>query len=158
MLNEELKARITALLPAATFEEGGEWLTVHAAPSDWPALAKQLRQDDALFFDYLFCLTCIDWSQTATGKTLMTMVYHLSSTRHRHNIVVKVNLDRARPEVETVSQVWRTAEFHEREVYEMFGVNFINHPDLRLLILPDGWEGKNPMRKDFEDPVNMIRL
>ncbi|HAN65566.1 MAG TPA: NADH-quinone oxidoreductase chain 5, partial [Chitinophagaceae bacterium] len=51
-----------------------------------------------------------------------------------------------------------TAEFHEREVYEMFGVNFLNHPDLRLLILPDGWEGKNPLRKDFEDPINMIRL
>jgi NADH-quinone oxidoreductase subunit C len=158
MLNEELKARITELHPAATFEEGGEWLNIYADPAGWLSLAQQLKQDEALFFDYLFCLTCIDWSQTAAGKTLMTMVYHLSSTRHRHNIVVKVKLDRNKPEVETVSHIWRTAEFHEREVYEMFGVNFLNHPDLRLLILPDGWEGKNPMRKDFEDPVNMIRL
>jgi NADH:ubiquinone oxidoreductase subunit C len=86
------------------------------------------------------------------------MVYHLSSTKFRHNIVVKATLDVAAPAIETVSHIWQTANFHEREVYEMFGVNFLNHPDLRLLILPDGWEGKNPMRKDFEDPINMIRL
>ena len=73
-------------------------------------------------------------------------------------MVVKIKLDSKKPEVETVSDIWRTAEFHEREVFEMFGVHFINHPDLRLLILPDGWEGKNPLLKDFEDPVNMIRL
>lgn len=152
MLNEELKAKITELLPAVTFEEGGEWLNINVSPADWLPLARQLRIDDSLFFDYLFCLTCIDW------KTNLTMVYHLSSTRYRHTIVIKVKTDINKPAIETVSHIWRTAEFHEREVYEMFGVNFLHHPDLRLLILPDGWEGKNPMRKDFEDPVNMIRL
>jgi NADH:ubiquinone oxidoreductase subunit C len=86
------------------------------------------------------------------------MVYHLESTQYRHIIVVKSKLDRNNAEIESVSQIWRTAEFHEREVYELFGVNFLNHPDLRLLILPDGWEGKYPLRKDYEDPVNMIRL
>ena len=86
------------------------------------------------------------------------MVYHLRSTIFHHNIVVKAKLDRDKPAIETVSHIWRTAEFHEREVYEMFGVDFLNHPDLRLLILPDGWEGKNPMLKNFEDPVNMIKL
>ena len=86
------------------------------------------------------------------------MVYHLSSTVHRHNIVVKSKLDRNRAEIETVCNIWKTAEFHEREVAELFGVNFLNHPDLRLLILPDGWEGKKPMLKDFEDPINMIKL
>ena len=158
MLNEELKAKITELLPAATFEEGGEWLNINIEPKDWLSFAQQLRQDESLFFNYLFCLTCIDWSQTPAGKTHLTMVYHLSSTKYRHNIVVRSKLDRNNPEIETVSHIWKTADFHEREVYEMFGVNFLNHPDLRLLILPDGWEGKNPMRKDFEDPVNMIRL
>lgn len=152
MSNEELKVKITELLPAATFEEGGEWLTINIEPKDWLPLAQQLRNDDSLYFDYLFCLTCIDW------KTHLTMVYHLSSVKHRHNIVIKSKLDRSNPEIETVSHIWRTAEFHEREVYEMFGVNFLNHPDLRLLILPDGWEGKNPLRKDFEDPINMIKL
>lgn len=152
MSNEELKVKITELLPAATFEEGGEWLTINIDPKDWLPLAQQFRNDDSLYFDYLFCLTCIDW------KTHLTMVYHLSSVKHRHNIVIKSKLDRSNPEIETISHIWKTAEFHEREVYEMFGVNFLNHPDLRLLILPDGWEGRNPLRKDFEDPINMIKL
>ena len=157
MGNEELKTTITGWLPSATFEEGGDpiaigWLNINVEPKDWLPFAQQLRNDDSLFFDYLFCLTCIDW------KTYLTMVYHLSSTKYRHNIVVKSKLDRNNPEIETVSKIWKTAEFHEREVYEMFGVNFLNHPDLRLLILPDGWEGKNPMLKDFEDAINMIKL
>ncbi len=152
MGNEELKAKITELLPAATFEEGGEWINMNIEPADWLPFAGKLRRDDVLFFDYLFCVTCIDW------KTHLTMVYHLSSTLHRISIVVKCKLDRNKPEIETVSHIWKTAEFHEREVYEMFGVNFLNHPDQRLLILPDGWEGRNPMRKDFEDAINMIKL
>jgi NADH-quinone oxidoreductase subunit C len=152
MLNEELKSKITELLPTATYDESGEWLNINVEPKDWLAFPQQLRNDESLSFDYLFCLTCIDW------KTHLTMVYLLSSTKFRHNIVVKSKIDRTKPEIETVSHIWRTAEFHEREVYEMFGVNFLNHPDLRLLILPDGWEGKNPMRKDFEDPINMIKL
>jgi NADH-quinone oxidoreductase subunit C len=156
MLAEELKVKITELHPPAAFEDGDPiaigWLTINIEPAAWLPFAQQLRQDNSLVFDYLFCLTCIDW------KTHLTMVYHLSSTVYRHNIVVKAKLDRDNPNIETVSHIWRTAEFHEREVYEMFGVNFLNHPDLRLLILPDGWEGKNPLRKDFEDPVNMIKL
>lgn len=152
MGNEELKTIITGSLPSATFEEGGEWLNVYVEPTDWLPFAKLLRHKEAFCFDYLFCLTCVDW------KTHLTMVYFLSSTRYRHNIVVKAKLDVSDPEIESVSKIWRTAEFNEREVYEMFGVNFLNHPDLRLLILPDGWEGKKPMLKDFEDAVNMIRL
>ena len=86
------------------------------------------------------------------------MVYHFRSTRHAHVLVVKVKLDRSNPVIDTVADIWRTAELNEREAYEMFGIQFLHHPDLRLLILPDGWEGRNPMRKDFEDPVNMIKL
>ena len=152
MLNEELKTKITELLTTATFEEGGEWVTVTVDPNNWFPLAQQLRYDESLHFDYLFCVTCVDW------KTHLIMVYHLTSTKFRHTIVVKSVLKNDVPEIETVSHIWKTAIFHEREAYEMFGVNFLNHPDLRLLILPDGWEGKNPMRKDFEDPINMIKL
>jgi NADH:ubiquinone oxidoreductase subunit C len=157
MTNEDLKINITQLLATASFEEGGDpiaigWLNVNIDAKDWILLAEHLRRDESLLFNSLFCLTCIDW------KTHLTMVYHLTSTKYRHNIVIKSKLDTKHPEIETVSHIWRTAEFHEREVYEMFGVNFLNHPDLRLLILPDGWEGKNPLRKDFEDPINMIKL
>jgi len=152
MTNEALKEKISELLPTATFDETGQWLTINVELGDWKLLARQLREYPSLFFDFLFCLTCIDW------KTHLTMVYHLDSTKFRHNIVIKLNIDKDNPAIETVSDIWQTANFHEREVYEMFGVNFIGHPDLRLLILPDGWEGKKPMLKDFEDPVNMIKL
>ena len=152
MTAEELKLNIVTLLPTAVFEEGGEWVNILIEPAAWKPFALQLRYTEGLVFDFLFCVTCVDW------KTHLTMVYHLSSTKYRHTIVIKIKLDRAEPRVETVADIWRTAEFNEREAYEMFGVQFINHPDLRLLILPDGWEGKNPMRKDFEDPVNMIKL
>jgi len=152
MVNEELKTRITGLLPAATFDEAGEWLNITIDPKEWLQLAQQLRNEENLQFDYLFCVTCVDW------KTHLSMIYHLTSTKFRHNIVVRSVLKNENPEIETVSHIWKTADFHEREAYEMFGVNFLNHPDLRLLILPDGWEGKNPMRKNFEDPVNMIKL
>jgi len=151
MIKEELKIKLTELFPSATIEDG-EWLNMNLAVGDFLSAMEVLRNKPELNFDYLFCETCVDW------KTHLTMVYHMDSTQYRHQLVVKVKLDRVKPEIETVSHIWRTAEFHEREVYELFGVNFLNHPDLRLLILPDGWEGKNPLRKDFEDPVNMIKL
>jgi len=151
MTTEELKIELLALQPALTFEEGGEWLNMNVAADDWLPFAEALRYTDSTYFDYLFCLTCVDW------KTHLTMVYHLTSTRYRHNIVVKVKLDRTAPAIETVCRIWRTAEFHEREVFELFGVNFLNHPDLRKLILPDDWVGY-PLRKDYEDPINMIKL
>ncbi len=85
------------------------------------------------------------------------MVYHLTSTTHRNTIVVKTKLDRENPEIETVSDIWRTADFHEREAYDLFGVRFLNHPDLRRLFLTDEWVGY-PLRKDYDDPINMIKL
>ena len=158
MGNEELKAKITELLASATFEDGGEWLNIVIAPADWLPLAKQLRNDTSLQFDFLFCVTCIDWAGPPVGKTHLTMVYHLRSTNFRHDIVVRATLDRINPEIQSVVDIWRTAEFHEREDYEMFGVNFLNHPDLRLLILPDVWEGNNPQRKSFEDEGTVKNL
>jgi len=151
MLNEDLKLKLTGILSLVHFEEGGEWLNMIVPPEELRSFVLQLRSDPDLIMDYLFCLTCVDW------KTHFTMVYHFSSTRYRHNIVVKAKIDRSNPEIETVSDIWRTAEMLEREVYDLFGVKFLHHPDLRRLIMPDDWEGW-PLRKDFEDPVNMIRL
>ena len=150
MSNEEIKEIISSTLPTATFDEAGEWLNIIIDSKDWKKIATECR-NEALQMDFLFCLTCIDW------KTHLTMVYHLTSTKLRHNIVIKTNLETAIAEIESVCAIWRTAEFHEREVFEMFGVNFLNHPDLRKLILEDDFKGF-PLRKDFEDPINMIKL
>ena len=151
MSNEELKIKLAESYPQGTMEEGGQWLVDNVNAADWHSLAVRLRQDEQLSFDYLFCITCVDW------KTHLSMVYHLTSTRYRHTLVIKSKLDRNDPVIDSVTDIWKTADFHEREAFEMFGVRFLNHPDLRKLILPDDWTGY-PMRKDYEDPVNMIKL
>jgi NADH-quinone oxidoreductase subunit C len=150
MTKDEVKESIAIALPTAVFDETGEWLNVQVEHTEWKAMAQWLR-NSVLQMDYLFCLTCIDW------KTHLTVVYHLTSTSHRIPIVIKIKLDREHPQVETVSDIWKTAEFHEREVFELFGVQFLHHPDMRRLILTDDFEGF-PLRKDFEDPVNMVKL
>ena len=71
--------------------------------------------------------------------------------------MVKTKLGKDNPLIDTVSNIWMTAEFHEREVYDLFGVRFIGHPDLRRLFMTDDWKGW-PLRKDYEDEVNMIKL
>ena len=149
MTNELLKEKISSIDPGAVFDETGEWLSAEIQHDFWKPLAQELRT--GVQMDFLFCLTCVDW------KTHLTMVYHLRSTSKGFSMVIKSKLDRNDPKIESVSSIWRTAEFHEREVFELFGVVFTNHPDLRRLILTDDFEGF-PLRKDFEDPVNMIKL
>ena len=152
MTKEELKAKLTELNPVATFEETGEWLTVLIDSKDWLPLAKQLRNYFDLQFDFLFCLTAVDW------KTYLTSVYHLRSIKLGHVLVVKAKIaDRNNAEIESVSKIWRTAEFHEREAFDLMGVKFLHHPDLRRLLLAEDWEGY-PLRKDYVDEVNMIKL
>ena len=101
MTNEQVKDFVTNNFPTAVFDETGEWLNIQIDAKEWHSLAEQLRND--MYFNYLFCLTCIDW------KTHLTMVYHLSGTSHRRSIVIKAKLDRENPEIETVSDLWRTA-------------------------------------------------
>ncbi|MFM2208153.1 MAG: hypothetical protein RL213_2128 [Bacteroidota bacterium] len=152
MTNEEIKSIVGEYTPAATFEESGAWLQIHVSAADWLPLAGALRSHSSLDFDYLFCVTGVDW------KTSLSVVYHLTSRKHGHVVVVKVKIDdREHPEVPTVCGIWRTAEFHEREAYDLFGIRFHGHPDLRRLFLTEEWNGW-PLRKDYEDPVNMIKL
>jgi NADH/F420H2 dehydrogenase subunit C len=151
MTNEAIQEQLSVAFPNATFETGGEWVNMYITTEELVNTLATLKHYPNLGFDYLFCLTCIDW------KTHFTMVYHLSSTTYRHDLVVKVKLDRDNPAIDTLCSIWPAAELFEREVYEMFGVHFNNHPDLRKLILPDDWNGY-PMRKDYEDPINMIKL
>ena len=112
----------------------------------------KLRTSEDTQFDFLFCLTTVDWLE------YMTVVYHLRSTTLNHQIVLKVKIEnREKPEIDTVSDIWRTAEFHEREVFDLFGIVFRNHPDLRRIFLDDDWVGY-PLRKDYVDEVNIVEL
>ena len=152
MTKEELKAKISGLLPTPVFEETGEWLNVLIDSDQWLPFAERIRKNTELDFDYMFCLSGVDW------KTHLSVVYHLHSKSLGHTLVVKAKIsDRVDPKIETVSHIWRTAEFHELEAYDLFGIKFLNHPGLRRLFLTDDWVGW-PMRKDYSDPVNMIEL
>src|SRR4051812_5280145 len=136
MNNEELKLAVTNILPTATFDETGEFFTTVITAAELAPLMKALHDNSDLSFDYLFCLTCVDW------KDHLMMTYHLLSKTHKHALVVKAKIaDVANPEIETVANTWKTAIFHEREVFDLFGVNFINHPDMRRIFLDEEWEG-----------------
>jgi NADH-quinone oxidoreductase subunit C len=106
-----------------------------------------LRDTDQLYFDYMTCLTGMD---NGPEKKTMEVLYHLYSIPYNHSLVLKVETDRENPEIPTVSNIWRTADWHEREAYDMFGIKFIGHPDLRRILLPADWEGF-PLRKDYEE-------
>lgn len=151
MTATELKDKLQSIRQTLSFEETAEWLTVNVDSAEFHDFALELRDQAELDFDFLFCVTCVDW------KTHLSMVYHLRSLDRKHSIVVKCKLDREKPEIQTVSDLWHTAEFHEREAYDLFGVKFTGHPDLRRLFLTDDWVGW-PLRKDYDDPVNMIKL
>ena len=151
MTKEELKAAVTTSIPSATFDETGEFLNAIISPADFLPLMKEFRTKPEFNFDFLFCLTCVDW------KTHFMMVYHLFSRDHKHQLVLKVKIDdRTNPQTETVCHIWRTAEFHEREVFDLFGIKFLNHPDLRRIFLDENWPGY-PLRKDYVDE-NMIEI
>ena len=151
MTKDELKIKFESLQEGLSFEEGTEWLTINVDPAGFKNFALLLRNNNELHFDYLFCLTGVDW------KTHLSVVYHFSSTVFRHEVVIKVKIEKANPIVDTVCDIWRTAEFHEREAYDLLGVEFAGHPDLRRLFLTPDHEGF-PLRKDYEDPINMIKL
>jgi NADH:ubiquinone oxidoreductase subunit C len=147
-----IQEKIAALLPEAVFEENTQWPTLLITGDKWRATAELLRHHADLSLDYLFCVTAVDM------KTHFNMVYHLESTDKRHIVVVKAKLeDRVKPELPTVCDIWRTAEMHEREAYDLMGIRFTNHPDLRRLFLTEEWVGY-PLRKDYDDPINMIKL
>jgi NADH-quinone oxidoreductase subunit C len=131
-------------------EEGSQFLNVIVHPEQLHALMSHLKNDEQIHFDYLFCLSGVDWVEE------LGVVYHLESTMHRHIVVVKVKTeDRENPTLDSVYDIWATAEFHEREVFDFFGIKFNNHPNLKRLFLTEDWDGY-PLRKDYVDEINMV--
>lgn len=129
--------------------EGKQFLEVTVKPSDLFQTANLLKENEKTAFDYLFCLSGVDY-----GKEL-GVVYHLRSTTYGHSVVLKVRTeDRENPQFDSVCSLWQTAEFHEREVFDLLGIKFNNHPDLRRLFLDNSWGF--PLRKDYVDDINIV--
>lgn len=113
-------------------------------------VCEELRDNKHTWFDFLSCLTGVDHG---VESNKFSVVYHLASIPHKHQLVLKVIIDHDRnsatlPTFITVSEVWKTAEWHEREAFDLLGIQFEGHPDLRRILLPDDWEGY-PLRKDY---------
>jgi NADH-quinone oxidoreductase subunit C len=140
---------IKSLAPDAEIREGKQYLEVTVTPSILYNSARQLKEKEEAQFDYLFCITGVDYGAD------LGVIYHLRSTIYDHAIVLKTRTsDRQTPQLDSVSDLWQTADFHEREVYDLLGIKFKNHPDLRRLFLDNSWGF--PLRKDYVDDVNIV--
>jgi NADH:ubiquinone oxidoreductase subunit C len=116
-------------------------------------LLERLRSDEELSFDFLLAHTAVDWIE----ESRFELMYVLYSTVHGHYLVVSCDLPRVNPVAPTASRIWPIAEWQEREVYDLFGIQYDEHPDLRRLFLEDDWKGF-PLRKDYKDEDMLERL
>ena len=140
---DELKSILEQALPGVSITVENGVLLV--APKDVPVVCRFLRDTERFRMDYLANLTAVDYP----SEQRMDIVYHLYSMEHKHGpIALKVKVPRQQPVVASVTPIWRGAEFQEREVYDLYGVTFEGHPDLRRILMWDGFEG-HPMRKDY---------
>lgn len=158
-LTSLLQERFTVTAVEANFQP---YLTVEAG--ELVALCQFLRNGDRLFFDLLACVTAID-NGVATGT--MEVIYNLTSIPYGHDLMLKLTVSRpvqttqspdsevvndiVLPDVPSLSGVWRTADWHEREAFDLVGIRFVGHPDLRRILLPTDWIG-HPLRRDYQEP------
>ncbi len=143
----DIQEKISRLCPSATFSEA-DTLMVTVEEKDWHSLAKALKETPGLEFDVLSAVVGMDW------KDSLGVVYYLTSTSRNWEVIsVKVSVaNRENPMIHSVSDLWKVANFQEREVYDFFGIKFINHPDMRRFFLRNDWKG-HPLRKDYDaDP------
>jgi NADH-quinone oxidoreductase subunit C len=149
MNNIQLAEFVKSIDPALEAVQGKQFTEITLAPDKLHSFAMQLRDHQEALFDFLFCLSGVDYGQD------LGVVYHLRSTVLGHTLVLKVRTsDREHPQFDTVSDIWKTADFHEREAFDLFGIRFNNHPDLRRLFLDSSWGF--PFRKDYVDEINIV--
>ena len=150
-----IREKISTLLPEAVIEDG-DIMQVTVPDAKWHDFAKTLRDDADLSFDFLVTLVGMDWKENGMG-----CVYYLTSTKFNTHLAVKVMAtgDRERPLIHSIFDLWAIATVYEREVYDFFGIIFINNPDMRRLFLNLDWKGY-PLRKDYdEDPsINPVSI
>ncbi len=139
----DFQQTIAKLFPEATFEQA-DTLVVNIADAQWPSLAKQLKENPELGFDYLITIVGMDWKES------MGCIYYLQNARNEVISVKVTTTDRENPMLHSVADLWAIACIYEREVYDFFGIVFIGNPDMRRLFLSIDWKGF-PLRKDYDE-------
>ncbi len=162
---EQLQAAVPEGVLGQNLEAIDPWIEV--APEQIARVCHWLKHSSPVAFDSIQCITAVDWFEPDTKKAAkvswqphVELVYHLWSTATRASLVIKAKVARWKddvagrlPEVPSVTGVWRGADWHEREVYDLSGIWFTGHPDLRRILCPEDWEGY-PLRKDYEMPLD----
>ena len=130
---------------APVYMTPGAWIPVERLTG----ICRFVAADPAFALDYLSFVTGVDYPE----QKRIEVVYHLFSSQHRHELLLKVRVPRDDPRVESVTSIWRGADWHEREAYDLLGIVFEGHPNLRRIMMTDDWVG-HPLRKDYiyEDP------
>ena len=118
---------------------------IQLKPENWFEIAKFLKEDSDTYFDSLQCNTGFD-----LGDGILESRYNLHSMKHLHSIEIRIKVNINNPDIPSVESIWRVADWFERETYDMFGINFTGHRDLRRILLPEDWDGW-PLRKDYEE-------
>ena len=129
-----------------SFEQDMAVITIQ--PDAWLQVSRYLKENQAYQMDYLKYITAVDW------RTEIELLVHLFSYRTGYECVVRMVLSHEKPEVMTCSSVWKAANWHEREMYDLFGISFVDHPNLTRLLLPQDWEG-HPLRKDYQEATEV---
>jgi len=151
-------------ITGSNLEATDPWVEV--APAAILEVAQFLKTDSRLAFDHLNDLCGVDYFEPDEKKAKkfeqephLEVVYHLYSYDQKHSLVVKVKLPRWKndqvgtiPEVDSVAGIWASADWHEREAYDLVGIHFANHPNLRRILCPEDWVG-HPLRKDYDFPL-----
>ncbi len=137
------KAGAEAVEEAYVNRAGRHLPTLVIKRESWPAVAGLLKEDPELSFDYVRNLSGVDY------ETHMEVVYHLYSFAHSHQIGIRVKTDREESKMPSVSHLWKAANWNEREIYDLLGIHFEGHPNLKRILMPDDWVG-HPLRKDYE--------
>ena len=149
MDNVQLAAAAAALAPGSEIVQGKQFVEISVSPGLLFSTATALKENTETKFDMLVCITGMDWGSE------LGVVYHLRSTQYKHMIVLKTKVsDRENPEIDSLCPLWPASDFHEREVYDLLGIKFRGHPDLRRLFLDSTWGF--PLRKDYRDDINIL--
>ena len=131
---------------AGHFSKIEEVETLLISPDNWNEVSTLLKNESDLDFDYLMCISSYD---KGDGK-IYGVAYNLFSTTKNHYLEVRVETEEGKS-IPSVVSLWQTANWHEREAYDMMGIQFEGHPNLKRILLSDDWEG-HPLRKNFKEP------